>query len=229
WCAVDLALLDTFGAAFSVNVAEALSRRAGSTGPWPGELRYAGVVSAGSPSRALRTLLRARVYGLRDVKVKAGAHLLETVRLARRVLGRGATIRVDANMGWTPAEARGCMKRLAAHGVAAFEQPIAADDLAGMAALAAAGDGAVMADESFADADSLEALIEAEACAAVNVRIAKCGGLVAALRRCRRALAAGLTLQVGCQVGETSLLSAAQLALVRAVGEGVRYVEGCFG
>jgi hypothetical protein len=53
--------------------------------------------------------------------------------------------------------------------------------------------------------------------------------LVAALARCRRALAAGLTLQIGCLVGETSQLSAAQLVLVRTLGQGVRYLEGCFG
>ena len=42
------------------------------------------------------------------------------------------------------------------------------------------------------------------------------------------ALTAGLTVQVGCQVGESSLLSAAHLALVTAV-ENVTYAEGCFG
>ena len=46
--------------------------------------------------------------------------------------------------------------------------------------------------------------------------------------RCRRALEAGLMLQVGCQVGESSLLSAAQLALMAEVS-GIRYFEGCFG
>jgi hypothetical protein len=39
-------------------------------------------------------------------------------------------------------------------------------------------------------------------------------------------------LQIGCQVGESSLLSAAQVALLSAFAPstpGVRYVEGCFG
>ena len=66
----------------------------------------------------------------------------------------------------------------------------------------------------------------------MNVRISKCGGLVAAGARCREALAAGLLLQVGCQVGESSLLSAAHLRLLSALAPltpGVRYAEGCFG
>jgi muconate cycloisomerase len=71
-------------------------------------------------------------------------------------------------------------------------------------------------------------LIEARACTAVNVRISKCGGLTAALSRCREALAAGLVVQIGCQVGESSLLSSAHLALVSMVQK-VTYAEGCFG
>ena len=48
------------------------------------------------------------------------------------------------------------------------------------------------------------------------------------MARCRQALDAGLTVQVGCQVGESSLSSAAHLALLAAVPE-VTYAEGCFG
>jgi hypothetical protein len=55
---------------------------------------------------------------------------------------------------------------------------------------------------------------------------------VGAYARCREALDAGLLLQVGCQVGESSLLSAAHLMLLQALEPltpGVRYAEGCFG
>ena len=51
---------------------------------------------------------------------------------------------------------------------------------------------------------------------------------MATLARCREALAAGLDVQLGCQVGESSLLSSAQLLLAEAVGR-VRRAEGCFG
>ena len=86
----------------------------------------------------------------------------------------------------------------------------------------------VMVDEGLSDRASLETLVNAKACTAVNVRISKCGGLVAALARCREALNAGLAVQIGCQVGESSLLSAAHVLLVSAV-RNVTYAEGCFG
>jgi L-Ala-D/L-Glu epimerase len=86
----------------------------------------------------------------------------------------------------------------------------------------------VMVDEGLSDRASLRKLIKERACTAVNVRISKCGGLIASLARCREALDAGLAVQIGCQVGESSLLSAAHLVLVTAVQK-VTYAEGCFG
>jgi muconate cycloisomerase len=86
----------------------------------------------------------------------------------------------------------------------------------------------VMADESMTDRQSLERLIAAKACTAVNVRISKCGGLRAARKRCREILNAGLVLQIGCQVGESSLLSAVNMLLLSEVAP-VKYAEGCYG
>jgi muconate cycloisomerase len=90
----------------------------------------------------------------------------------------------------------------------------------------------IVVDEGPTDRDSLQRFIAHRACTGANVRISKCGGLVGAHARCREVLDAGLLLQVGCQVGESSLLSAAHLALLEAlapVTPGVRYAEGCFG
>jgi muconate cycloisomerase len=227
WCAVDLALLDTFGRAFGIDLGRGLPGGSGS-GTWPEDLRYSLVLSDDPGRRRLATLLKARLYGIRNAKVKMSGQSPAGIRLARRVLGSRARLRVDANMAWSYGEAHRATAPAGLQGVEAFEQPLPADDLEGMAHLTADG-VPVIADESIHDAASLEKLIAARACTGVNVRIAKCGGLVASLARCQRALEAGLTLQIGCQVGETSLLSAAQLVLVRTVGRGISYLEGCYG
>ena len=131
-------------------------------------------------------------------------------------------------MGWTVDEALASMHAFAPYGITSYEQPLAAADLEGQSRLVAESGLDVMADESFHTRESLEGLIERRAATAVNARISKCGGLIATLNRCREALAAGLWVQVGCQVGESSLLSAAHLRLCAAVAD-VRYAEGCFG
>ena len=177
WCAVDLALLDTFGRAFGTELHLGLRGEAPATGahPWPDGIRY-GLVLSGEPGRRTwTTLLKARLYGIRDVKVKVDGPSVAGVRLARRLLGRRARLRVDSNMAWTYDQARRAMALMGRYGVEVFEQPLAADDVEGMARLTAETGRAVMADESFHDAASLERLIAARACTGVNVRIAKCG------------------------------------------------------
>lgn len=224
WAAVDLALLDAFGKSFRATV------RLTEQEQLPAGFRYSMVFSASSGWSYLKTLLLVRLYGFRQVKLKIGAEgAVEMVRTARKVLGAGCDIRVDVNMAWDVATGLELMPRLAQYGVRSFEQPLLPDDIDGLAQLVRDTGLEIMVDESLNDSESLENLIRAKACTSLNVRISKCGGLVAAYDRCRRGLEEGMIIQVGCQVGESSLLSAAQLALITAVGEKVRFGEGCFG
>ncbi len=220
WCAVDLALLDTFGRAFGVPV------RLSDRGAPPKSLRYSVVLSS---SAGWKTLLMTRLVAIRQVKLKveAGREQAGALR-TRHWLGRRCDVRADANMAWSVDQGLARMAALARLGIHSYEQPLPADDLEGLARLVRESGQGVMADESLNDRESLQRLIEKRACTAVNVRISKCGGLLAARRRIREALDAGLDVQVGCQVGESSLLSAAQLVLLSAVHP-VKYAEGCFG
>ena len=223
WCAVDLALLDTFGRAFATPV------RLGSAEQPDERFRYSPVLSADGARKQLETLIKIRLFGFRALKLKLGSNGDAAVAArARRWLGKRFDIRGDANMAWDVDTALARMRELSRFGVSSFEQPLAADDLTGMARLVRESGLGVMADESLSTRASLEALVAARACTAVNVRVAKCGGAVAALRRCHEALAAGLRLQIGCQVGESSLLSAANLLLV-AAARNVAFGEGCYG
>jgi muconate cycloisomerase len=223
WCAVDLALLDCFGRAFQQPV------RLGPARKFPDNVKYSPVLSGESGLDFLKTLVKVRLYGFRHVKLKLnGDDDLRVVRLARRVLGRRIDIRADANMAWNVEAALSTMRDLSGCGLRVFEQPIAAGNMDGLARLVRESEAGIMVDEDLNDRASLRQLIEERACTAVNVRISKCGGLIASRARCREALDAGLVVQIGCQVGESSLLSAAHLVLVTAV-QRVTYAEGCFG
>ena len=230
WCGVDLALLDAFGRAFGEPAS------LGGRPPAADALRsyrYSGVVSAGRGWPYAVSLLKMRAFRFPHVKLKVeqdGAE--QAARTARRLLGRRVDLRVDANMAWDVEEALQAIGELRAAGIQSFEQPIPAGDLAGLARLVAESGAGVVADEGVTNRESLQTLISRRACTGANVRISKCGGLVGAYARCREALDAQLMLQVGCQVGESSLLSAAHLTLLQALAPltpGVRYAEGCFG
>lgn len=223
WCAVDLALLDAYGRTFGERPL------ASSDAAPPAGFRYSGVLSAETGWKKAVLLLAYRTMGLRHLKLKVGPETSTTdIRRIRALAGHSMDLRADANMGWTADRALEQMRAFSGYGVRSFEQPIAAADLSGQARLVSESGLDVVADESFHSRDSLTQLIERRAATAVNARISKCGGLVATLDRCREALAAGLWVQIGCQVGESSLLSAAHLRLCAAVS-GVRYAEGCFG
>ena len=230
WCGVDLALLDAFGRAFGEPVWLG-GESAAADGL--GGARYSGVVSAGRGWPYVVSLLKLRAFGFRQVKLKVeGEGAVGAARTARRVLGRRVELRVDANMAWDLEQALALIGELGAVGIGSFEQPVAAGDLAGLARLVAETSAPIVVDEGLTDRDSLQRFIGRRACSGANVRISKCGGLVGAYARCREVLEAGLMLQVGCQVGESSLLSAAQLTLLQALAPmtpGVRYAEGCFG
>jgi muconate cycloisomerase len=193
---------------------------------FPAAVRYSPVVSS---SAGAKLLLLIRLLGFPQVKLKVEADgVVECVARARRFLGRRCDIRVDANMAWNVEQALTHIRALREFEVRSFEQSLPAEDFAGAARLVSETDAQVMVDEGLTDRASLDNLITRRACNAVNLRISKCGGLVGTLNRARQAREAGLTIQVGCQVGESSLLSAAHLHLVAAIRD-VTYAEGCFG
>jgi L-alanine-DL-glutamate epimerase-like enolase superfamily enzyme len=221
WCAVDLALLDAFGKHFG--------RTPFGQTSMPGDLRYSGVLSSGDGWKHRLQPLVYRLLGFRALKIKAGPETtVRDIARVRRFAGVNTELRVDANMSWTFDQALRLMPEFARSGATSFEQPLAADDLAGTARLIRETGLEVMADESLHTGESLQRLIDTKACTAINARISKCGGLIATLARCREARSAGLWVQLGCQVGESSLLSAAHLHLCSAFPK-ARHLEGCFG
>ena len=83
-------------------------------------------------------------------------------------------------------------------------------------------------DESLITIDDAQRLIELGVADAFNIRISKCGGLIPSLRIAALGRRHNVCLQLGCMVGETSILSAAGLRFLE-VCPGVTWAEGCFG
>jgi len=84
-----------------------------------------------------------------------------------------------------------------------------------------------MADESICDMADAKKLAEIKACGMFNIRISKCGGLLNSLKIADFAASAGISYQLGCQVGETGVLSAAGRHFASRV-DGIRYLEGSY-
>lgn len=234
--ALELALIDLAGRAFG--------RRAAEVSGWlglpgfgpPGALqtaRYSGIVIGKSKSKRLTLLCAQRCLGLRDFKLKvAVAGWEERLAHAYAVLRRGleagrATLRVDANAGWTLPEVAAAIPLLERYGVSAIEQPLAPRDDARLTELASQTKADLIADESLVTMEDARRLLDGGGVQVFDIRLAKNGGLMPSLRMARMALAAGRDVQLGCMVGETSVLTAAGIAFIESCPQ-VRFVEGAY-
>ena len=224
WCAVELALLDAAGRWFDLPVSHWLGPVRAPTLTYDAVLPF----SRSAAVVPLATLVRA--LGITQVKLKVGRDLdddLDRLRLLRRILGADVDLRVDANCAWTAEQALGAIERMRRHRISVVEQPVAAGDVEGLGRLTAACPELIAVDESLRTVAEAQALVEAKACDAFNIRVSKCGGLLASMRIAEIATDAGLTVIVGAQVGESGILSAAGRALAACVAP--RYLEGSAG
>ena len=111
-------------------------------------------------------------------------------------------LRVDANQGWTPDEAVRVLERFVADGLPLdlVEQPVARDDLAGLARVRAASPVPIMADEAVWGVEDARRIIALGAADMLNIKLAKTGGLGEALAVADLAEEAGLTCMVGAMM-----------------------------
>jgi muconate cycloisomerase len=229
-CAVELALLDAAGRAFGQPVSETTRRLASDLHAPRAHVRYSGVITG---ARGWKVRVIAWVYwltGFRDVKVKVGMTGIDDVprlRAIRRRLGRKIELRIDANEAWSAAEAAGRIGALEPFGIAAVEQPVPHAEAGSLRALRRQIHTPVMLDESLCSRSDAEKALAEQTCDLFNIRLSKCGGFIPSLRLVQLARMHGLGCQLGCQVGETAVLSAAGRHFAQSVG-GLRWCEGSY-
>ena len=127
----------------------------------------------------------------------------------RRALGDGVALCADANTGMTFASARAFAQRAQEAGLLFIEQPLAADDFDGMAALARESPVPLCADESIGSVASIVALQRLGALRGVNLKTIKLGGIGATAQTMAVCAALGLSVNLACKVAESSLGAAA--------------------
>ncbi len=164
---------------------------------------------AGEPRAVAADALSWAERGFRSFKLKVGMEGdVEQVRAVREALGDDALLRLDANGAWTEAQAVERLQQLEHVGLELVEQPAAT--LEQMAAVRRQAGVRVAADESVASAEDARAAVMAGACDCATVKIAKVGGLRAAM-----AIAAELPVYLSSALdGPVGIAAAGQLAQV---------------
>ncbi|MPY59306.1 dipeptide epimerase [Streptomyces spongiae] len=203
--AVEAALLDLVGKRADRPVHRLLGSR---EAPVAATARTIGITSLTHAAAQARRLVAS---GFEIIKVKAGTSDpeddVERVRVIRDAAPH-VRLLLDPNGAWTTAQAEALLPRFADLGVEAVEQPVAPGAPEALGTLAERSPLPVIADEDAVGLEDVRRL--AGRVQGINVKLAKCGGVHAALRIAALIEGSGTELMLGC-------LTASSLGLAPAV------------
>lgn len=235
--AVELAMLDAVMRSSKRDI-EAVVQWMGLPGfGRPGSLpaiRFSGVVAQLDIDAAFRQLRHMYWGGIRQFKMKVGVPGdIDLVRRAaaylRKPIERGrASLRVDANGAWNVEQLERWLAETADLPIAAIEQPLGKSVTDQLTRVRSTNTPIWMHDESLILMEDARRWIELGIAGGFSIRLSKCGGMIPSLRLAALARRENVRIQLGCMVGETSLLSAAGLRFLE-VCTGVAWAEGCYG
>ena len=155
--------------------------------------------------------------GFKKFKVKVGHGRdrdLPRFVLARKLAGEHAFIGVDANCGWSRAEADFCIPELKELNVAFIEQPLDRQDYKGSRELRRY-ELPIVADESVFTEEQLESVIQEQSASDVSIYIGKSGGINNAFQMANKANRSGLGVIIGSNA-ELGIGTAAQIHVAAA-------------
>ncbi|MEM9456966.1 MAG: enolase C-terminal domain-like protein [Myxococcota bacterium] len=205
----EIALLDRAGRRFGVSLADWIGGEPGASESLGPALPPGVIIGFEVKTDALKKhCIGLRWKGHTHVKVKVGLpDDAERLAVITRVFGPKVPLRLDANMAWTVDEAVQRLRSLSQIPIASIEQPVAADDLAGMHTIRERTGVAVMADEAICSLDDAQRLARAQAADIFNIRVGKHGGIRATRAIVECARQAEISIHLGTLVGESGVLS----------------------
>lgn len=207
--AVEMALWDTAGKAAGKPVFELLGGKAREfvSTKWS--------VSGVEPAKAADIARWAVAQGFKAMKVKVGIEPeqdVARVRAVREAIGPDIKLGVDANGGWSVADAVKTIPRLCELDIYFVEQPVAPEDVAQMIEVRRQIRVPVVADESIGTMQDAHTLARLGACDVFSVYVGKAGGIAPARKIAEFAKTTGIKGTVGSNL-ELGVGSAAMVHL----------------
>lgn len=208
--AIEMALWDAYGRALDAPVWQLL-------GGTSIEVPLYAVGFGGTPAQSAEAAASALADGFVNVKVRVGFDSDSDEELVRTVSDRiGGGLLVDANMGWSRAEAEVMLRRFEPYDLGWLEEPLVRDDHIGYAELHEKATMPIAAGENCYSEEELTALATAGSVDVVMPDLARVGGLSAAIAGARAARESGRTYSTHHYASDIGF--AAMLALCAVVG-----------
>jgi len=137
-------------------------------------------IGIGSPGTMATTAIEFKQKGVTLIKVKLGKDAkedVERIRQIREAIGYDIKLRIDANQGWSYDDALFALTALDNYDIQFCEQPMRKWNDEYLPQLCKLSPVPIMADESVFTHHDAERMIRNKACAYINIKFAKSGGI----------------------------------------------------
>jgi len=226
-CAIEMALLDALGKSQNRYIIEYFPKEF-----YTDSIYYGAAFPLSGKKSVLEICRLVKKLKIYKLKLKMGKDyeqnkaIIETVVA---VFGDSCDLKVDINCAWDFELALKHIPLLKKHNVKVIEQPMPPGDpeIYPFARMMQAAGMVLMADESACVLTDMENILKNSSYRMINVRLSKCGGLRRSLKIIDFLRDNGLAFQIGCQLGESGLLSAAGRVLSLLCGDAV-YFDGSY-
>jgi len=226
-CAVEMALLDALGKSEGRSVMGYFSKSF-----YTDEISYGAPIPLAHIERVKEVCILLKRLRMDRIKVKMGRHVdqnRETMDIVARIFGKDRDLRIDVNGAWDRALALKHIDVMISSNVKVVEDPLRPGDadIRDFAGRMRDCGITLMADESACSLSEVSEIIRQGCHGMVNVRLSKCGGFRNSLKIIDLLREEGLRFQIGCQLGESGILSAAGRALGLLCRDAA-YVDGSY-
>lgn len=175
---IEAALLDLLGKKLGKNALELLGGK-------PKEIYSQRIISMADYAAALQGELDPKLKGATFVKVKSNANVDALIPVLEYVRQKFPNLKItlDANQGWGDYKsAMAKLHQVEPYKIEWIEQPCLADDLESLKKLTKESPIPVMLDESICDYRDVVLNMEAGVGNMINIKLAKCGGIMEAVK-----------------------------------------------
>jgi len=222
-CALEMTLLDALGKSQDINIIEYFPKDFSTS-----TIYYGATIPLANNQRIMELCQLIKKMRISKLRLKMGQDFKqnkEAIEIARLMFGDDYDLRIDLNGAWDHETAYKHVPLIKKYNVKVVEQPMIPgyQGLTKFAKIIQNYGVILMADESACSLEDLEEIIKDGNYKMINVRLSKCGGFRRSLRIIDRLRMNGLSFQIGCQLGESGILSAAGRALCLLCKDAVYY------
>ena len=227
WCAIELAILDLLGKEENQSIEKLLGLPELS-----GTFHYSAIIGDANIETFQKHFIQYRSLGFTDFKIKLSGDLQrdkEWSKWIKAQMSENLRFRCDANNLWTSSPQASDYLRQLNFPFWAIEEPLIGEQFDQLLHLSQSLDVKIILDESITRVNQISQLEGDAANWIINLRVSKMGGIIRSLNLANSARKNGLSLIIGAQVGETSLLTRAALPIAQSVRDRLIAQEGAFG